>query len=226
MSSQTPDIGPEFVVVPSLLMTQHGLGGLVDLVFVRVGNEVMATALGKLESALAATQKSLVALTDLQLLHNQIAVGAKDAISKSFIFTAQAQTITITSRFTTTDLAAPPISATRPTIYLTLPGGWINTTTLITSVGTINASKVTTKAVGGSHDSYVSGYNLIASAYYGNPIDPYWSVTIPGAPGSPQAKAIPITAATLAELSTEQLAAFNYFRDKLLESNISIWTYR
>jgi hypothetical protein len=94
MSSNVPDVGPSFIV-SSTLQDEHNLTSLVELVYVRVGNEVMAQALAKLETALDATKRSLIALTDLQGLHNQIAVGSKSAIP--FDFKDSTQTITYNS---------------------------------------------------------------------------------------------------------------------------------
>ncbi len=54
----------------------HSLQALVELVYVKTGNEVMAEAMERLEEALATTKKVLNTLTDVQSLHNKIDVEA------------------------------------------------------------------------------------------------------------------------------------------------------
>ncbi|MGZ4849901.1 MAG: hypothetical protein ACXV2C_00815 [Candidatus Bathyarchaeia archaeon] len=179
MSSNVPDVGPSFIV-SSTLQDEHNLTSLVELVYVRVGNEVMAQALSKLETALDATKQSLSALTDLQGLHNQIAVGSKSAIP--FDFKASTQTITYNSTFL---------------------------------VGTKTITFTTTRLIN-SEDSYVSGYNQVASAYY-TPIVPYFAVSIPGA-----TSAVQITAKTSSQLTPAMLSAFNYFKTQLFQSKANI----
>jgi hypothetical protein len=166
-----PDVGPSFIV-SSTLADEHNLTNLVELVYVRVGNEVMAQALNKLDTALSATQKSLIALTDLQGLHNQIAVGAKSAIP--FTFTASTQTVT----------------------YL--------------------SGNIATFKVINSQDSYISGYTKVGSTYY-RPIEPYFSVTVPGG-GAP----VKITASTAAGLTPVMSAAVDYFTVQLNQSKAVI----
>lgn len=157
----------------------HSINSLVELVYIRIGNEVMGQALSKLEGALSATQRSLDALTTLQGLKNQISVGAKSGIP--FNFTAKTQTIT----YTTTN----------------------------TGGATITASKVLDDI-----DSYQSGYNIIASAYY-KPIDPYFAVSIPGG-----GAAVPITAKTSAAMlsDTNMRNAYTYFRSSMMASKAVI----
>ncbi len=220
MASQTPDIGPAFIAVTSDLMTQHNLGGLVDLVFVRVGNEVMASALGKLQLALSSTQKSLAALTDLQNLHNQISIGDKSAISNMFNFTAQTQIISATKNYSVTTTGAfvpqPVTSNTTTTGLFGIPQNTTYATTKLLPP-TKMVTSLFTKLIDGSN--YVSGYNLIASAYYGNPIDPYWSVTVPGAQKD---SVVPITADTSANMTPAMRSAYNYFKAQLAASKSSI----
>jgi hypothetical protein len=213
-SDDIPDVGPAFIAVPRLLVTQHSLGGVVDLVYVRVGNEVMAGALSKLQSALSATQSSLSALTDLQGLHNQIAVGAKSAISNMFNFKASNQTLTVTQSITTTF----PFSIGSTIITDTTTDGVTTTIAGVTILPSFTSSFTSqiTKVVD-SADSYVSGYNLIASSYYGNPIDPYWAITVPGA-----TTATPITVNSISAMSPAMLSAYNYFIGRIAQSKATI----
>lgn len=76
-------------------ISTHSLNALVELVYVRIGNEIMAQSLSKLEQALSATKSSLSALSNLQGLANQIDVSGRSAIP--FTFTASSQVITYTS---------------------------------------------------------------------------------------------------------------------------------
>lgn len=62
----------------------RSLQALVELVYVKTGNEVMANSLQALEEALSTTQDSLNILTDLQTLHNRIQPNAKKPFSAFF----------------------------------------------------------------------------------------------------------------------------------------------
>lgn len=72
-----PPVGPTGTAVTSALLAEHNLQALVELVYVRTGNEVMASAMVRLDNALTLTQSSLDDLTQLQQLHNQISVQGK-----------------------------------------------------------------------------------------------------------------------------------------------------
>ncbi len=56
----------------SALLTNRSLQALIELVYVKTGNEIITTNLGTLEKALASTQDSLKILEQLQVLHNKI----------------------------------------------------------------------------------------------------------------------------------------------------------
>ncbi|MEX1012457.1 MAG: hypothetical protein WDZ27_02050 [Waddliaceae bacterium] len=56
----------------------HSLQALVELVYIKTGNEVMADAMERLEEALALTKDALDTLTDVQTLHNQIDVNISE----------------------------------------------------------------------------------------------------------------------------------------------------
>lgn len=84
------------VLTPEQLAdSQHTLPGLVELVYVRVGNEIMADALGKLENALTATQSGLDVMTTLQGLHNEISIQSLPPLP--FDFTKSDYTFTYTT---------------------------------------------------------------------------------------------------------------------------------
>lgn len=58
--------------------TNHSLQGLVELNYVKTGNEILSTQLSGLESALNLTDGVLNTLTNLQVLHNDIQTNAKN----------------------------------------------------------------------------------------------------------------------------------------------------
>lgn len=215
MGIQTPDVGPAFVAVPSLLTSQHNLGGMVELVYVRVGNEVMAGALSQLQTALSATQSALGALTTLQSLHNQISVGATSAISNLFNFGASNQTITYSTSVTTTGAAITNTISTGTVTTTAVAGTTVSVTSKTTTVKP--SISVETTSVINSANSYVSGYNIIASAYYAHPVSTFWSVTMPGA-----TTAVPIVAATSAAMTPQMQAAFAYFTQQIAETKQTI----
>lgn len=62
----------------------RSLQALVELVYVKTGNEVMADSLASLEQALSTTQDSLNILQDLQTLHNRVTVNSQPAFSTIF----------------------------------------------------------------------------------------------------------------------------------------------
>lgn len=62
----------------------RSLQALVELVYVKTGNEVMANSLSSLEQALSVTQDSLNILQDLQTLHNRLTVNSPPAFSTIF----------------------------------------------------------------------------------------------------------------------------------------------
>lgn len=63
---------------------QHTIQALVELVYVRTGNEVIASSLMALEDALSVTKTTLDTLTGLQTLHNQLTVTSRPAFSTFF----------------------------------------------------------------------------------------------------------------------------------------------
>lgn len=154
--------------------SDHSLNALVELVYVRVGNEVMAQALSKLEGALNATKSTLDALSTVQGLQNQISIKGRSGIP--FTFNTTYQVITYTSK-----------------------------------VGTGTQVSVYSKTLNDT-DSYMSGYLIVASSYY-KPIDPYFSVSIPG-----QISAIDITASTAGTMTARMQSGYNYFRSSILSS--------
>lgn len=154
----------------------YSLNSLVELVYVRTGNEVMGQALAKLEGALSATQSTLSALSTLQGLQNNISVNSQSTIP--FVYSKGTQTVT----------------------YKTTTTGGVSTTKSI---------------VVNSADSYMSAYNLVASAYY-RPIDPFFSITMPGSP------AIAINVTSSAQMDAAQLSAYNFFKGQLFNTKTII----
>lgn len=233
MSYPIPSAGPTTIITSvSGLLSAHGLAGLVQLVYIRIGNEVMAQALGKLETALTATQSSLSVLTDLQGLHNQIAVGVKSGLP--FNFTASNTSYSYTSYPTTlatlTTRTAIVGGTTTLTVDIlpttTLVGGVLSTLTDVPT--TVNqkdtAITLTSTITVGNRDEYIKAYNLLGSAFYSAPIDPYFAITLPGA-----LTATPILATTSAEFfnavpptDPAVIAAFNDFKAQLATSKTAI----
>lgn len=72
--------------VTSEMLKQHTLNALVELYYLRVGNEVMASTMLKLEAALNATQSGLNVLRSIQGLHNQITIVSAGKMSELFQF--------------------------------------------------------------------------------------------------------------------------------------------
>ena len=62
----------------------RSLQALVELVYIKTGNEVMANSLAALEEALSTTKDSLDILQDLQTLHNRVQPAAKKPFSAFF----------------------------------------------------------------------------------------------------------------------------------------------
>lgn len=184
----------------------HSLNAMVELVYVRIGNEVMAQALEKLETALSATQRSLDALATVQGLQNMIDVQSKGPIP--FNFTAGTQTVTYMTSPTFT------ITATGTATAITIAG----TTTVNTTVTktTATATVSTTKLIN-SADSYMSAYFIIASAYY-QPIDPFFSLQRPNnsALAFVTTSGVPITNTN--QMDNAQFNLFMDYRDRLITS--------
>lgn len=198
----------------------HSINALVELVYVRIGNEVMAQSLSKLEGAISATKQALDALSTVQGLQNMISVKSKSAIP--FTFSAANQTVTYTKVSilgTTSSLTFIPAGVTTTTI-LTFPfSETVGTPALVTdTILTLTATTVATIVVNNNASNYMSAYNLVASAYY-KPIDPFFSISVPPANATdPVPSAVAITATTSAQLTGAQLTAFNWYKGQLLSS--------
>lgn len=150
----------------------HSVNALVELVYVRIGNEVMAQALSKLEGALSATQRSLDALTGLQGLQNMIDVKGQSAIP--FKFSASNQTVTVTA---------------------------LSGTNTVTNTMTVHDAA-----------SYMSAYNVVANNYY-KPIDPFFSVTMPG-----RLSAVAINVTSSSQMTALQRSAYLFYKNQLISS--------
>ncbi|MBA2726819.1 MAG: hypothetical protein H0U49_01425 [Parachlamydiaceae bacterium] len=134
----------ELVVTPEMLR-KHNLQALVELQYVRVGTEVMNSALTRLGDALTLTQKGLDQLASLQSLHNQIAVTADSSFPLNFTKTGS-QTFALTSMNTLLSVTVP------------------YTLTILAN---------------NQDNSFVKGYQILASAYYGKAIQPFFSISLP-----------------------------------------------
>lgn len=138
-------------IITSAMLSEHTLQAQVELEYVRVGTEVMNSALTSLDTAITITQNALNQLTTLQNLHNQISITASSPFTDLLNFTDTSnQTVTITSYNTT-----------------------------ISAGTTITTNTTTYSKLVNSQGSFVSAYYLLASTYYGKPIAPVFHVSIP-----------------------------------------------
>lgn len=72
------------------VLNAHTLQALIELVYVRVGNDVLYQGLNGLDKAISETTKTLDALADLQYFHNALSVSGLGNFSSWFDFTASA----------------------------------------------------------------------------------------------------------------------------------------
>ncbi len=151
----------------SAINQEHNLQAMVELQYVRVGTEVMNDALSSLDQALTVTQNALGLLTNLQNLHNQIAVSANSAFPFNFTFTGP-QTLTVNSTASTTLLTITAVDTAGVTITQTIPFP-VPTTPYVT----------TTTFLVHDQNSYIQGYQKLASSFYGQPVKPYFHVDLP-----------------------------------------------
>jgi len=75
-------------VVDDVATGAHSLQALVELIYVRQGNQVIGDALDKLESALTTTKSALDNLSELQTLHNQISVNSRGNFASAGLLVA------------------------------------------------------------------------------------------------------------------------------------------
>lgn len=133
------EVRPSTFIVTSAMLTEHNLQGLVELQYIRIGNEVMNSALTRLDGALSLTQKALDSLSGLQFLHNQIKVTANSSFPLNFTSTNQVVTLTSKNSLSQT----------------------------VTYLFTVD-----------SREKFVSAYNKLASVYYGQPLKPFFHVSL------------------------------------------------
>ncbi len=165
IANAVPD-RPSTFVITSAMIHEHTLQGMVELQYVRIGTEVMNSALTRLDAALTLTQKALDQLASLQQLHNSLGVTANS---------------TFPLNFTTTD---------NQTITLTAGGSYTRTFLF----GTITGSETINNPLSTTHSytflvhdraSFVSAYQKLASSYYGVPIKPFFQVVLPSTADHP-----------------------------------------
>lgn len=184
----------------------HSINALVELVYVRIGNEIMAQSLSKLEGAISATKQALEALSVIQGLQNMISVKSKSAIP--FTFSAANQTVTFTRAVTTGTLTN--VATTIGTTVGTTP----MTTNTITTLP-LTATSLASLVVNNNAGSYMSGYYVVASAYY-KPIDPFFSVSMPPpTAGAVAPSAVALNVTTSAQMNASQAAAYAWYKGQL-----------
>jgi hypothetical protein len=177
--------------VSNIVIEDHNLQALVELQYIRVGNEVMNSALTKLEQALTITQGSLDVLSSLQNLHNQLAITAQSQLP--FNFSAGTQTVTIATGSNTT-VTQPTTFTTTTTAFLTL----FPCTVTLTQASTRQSLSSIRTIVVNNADSYMAAYQALASVYYGQPIAPIFKVDMPASGSFPAINAV-ITSSTQPE---------------------------
>jgi len=73
----------------------YSLQSLVELVYVKQGNDLLASAFSQLNTSLEAAQGALATLTDLQNLHNQVGVQTTVPFSSLFDYKSGTKTYTL-----------------------------------------------------------------------------------------------------------------------------------
>lgn len=192
--------------ITSAMLQEHNLQALVELWYIRIGNEVMNSALSKLDTALQTTQEALNQLTSLQNLHNALAVTANSAFPLDF--TGGTQTVTLTHMTTYRSYTATSVS------YHTIVGGVLTTTGITyTGPGGIGITLTSPSAFSASYtflvsnrETFVSAYQKLASSYYGSPIKPFFQVRLPATDSHP---------AISATITSSTDPAYLLFRDML-----------
>jgi hypothetical protein len=71
--------------ITSAEINAHTEQALVELIYVGVANDIIGSALGTLQSALAATQSVLNILQALQSMHNEVSVAGKSTFNFDFL---------------------------------------------------------------------------------------------------------------------------------------------
>lgn len=80
MSSVTP-VGSSVI---SQVASAHTLQAFIELVYVKTANDVMVSQMASLENALSTTQSAMDTLTQIQNLHNLVAVKSKGTFLSAF----------------------------------------------------------------------------------------------------------------------------------------------
>lgn len=108
MSSQVDPITPQQAEYLRLSgnVEIYSLQSLVELIYVKHGNDLLSSAFTQLNAALEAAQGALATLTDLQNLHNQVGVQTKMPFSSVFDYKAGTTTYFVSYRSSSESFAA------------------------------------------------------------------------------------------------------------------------
>lgn len=168
--SGSGDVGAAQVV------ERYSLQSMVELVYLKHANDLLASTMGQLDVTLTTSQAALSVLTDIQTLHNKVSIPNVPTFSAVFPFRFD----TVTQKFsvpawkvyTFSTAVSPPILIKSTIVYVepkNMPLGVTGS-----NLGTGNQSYLQTiNAVFdfNSPEGYASAYNKLSKAYY-EAIDP------------------------------------------------------
>jgi hypothetical protein len=161
---------------------KYSLQSLVELVYVKQGNDLIANAMNRLDIALQAAQGALSVLTDIQTLHNKIAIPSSLSFSATFpfVFSLDNQTFSVDvwNIQSTVEVPVNVPAVFFPTFIPAHTSSYFSThnTVVFREPTNLGSGFVVTGPSGhtftvSNRDQYRSVYNALASAYY-VPIDP------------------------------------------------------
>jgi len=157
----------------------YSLQSLVELIYVKEGNKLIAREMGRLDVALQAAQGSLDVLTEIQNLHNKIAVPSSMSFASTFPFRFNLDNQSfVVPRWSITSTIQVPVDYYVGVPLVLIQSYRLSThvTTVFRDPGVLPPAFVVSGPTNHSftingRDSYRSAYNTLASAYY-VPIDP------------------------------------------------------
>jgi hypothetical protein len=190
MSDQAQKVDATSGATPAQV-NQHTEQALIELVYIQTANNLIGGAMGNLDSALNATQSILNILQALQNLHNDITVTSKSA----FPFNYKTGSILSPLLTAATTKQGTPTVFSHTTLIGGATGGITKTTTTpervtfgprATVFVSAGVNKQRTTQLGINADgitAYQQIYNKLASAYFGQAINPTFVFSSINAPG-------------------------------------------